>query len=269
MVMKNNKAYTRTRNLFDPRARTPFKISRSRLENFLRCPRCFYLDRRLGIDVPSIPAYTLNSAVDELLKKEFDTYREKAESHPLMKRYGVDAIPFSHPMMDEWREVFKGVQYHHEPTNFIVFGAIDDLWVNKNGEIFVVDYKSTSTLEPITLESQYRQAYKRQMEIYQWLLLKQNLNVSSIGYFVYCNADKGKEIFDARLEFHVEILSYQGNCQWVESVIADAHQCLMADELPSYGEECEYCSYRQATSHHEHQKNKGKTFEFQHEFFKQ
>jgi hypothetical protein len=119
----------RIRNLFDPKATKPFGLSRSRLENFLKCPRCFYLDRRLGIDQPKGPAFTLNTAVDHLLKKEFDYYRQRREPHPLMVEHKVDAIPFSHPDLNTWRENFKGVRVLHKATNFEFSGAIDDLWV--------------------------------------------------------------------------------------------------------------------------------------------
>lgn len=235
----------RTRNLYNPDSKAPYRLSRSRLENFLNCPRCFYLDRRLGVEPPGIPAFTLNSAVDELLKKEFDRYRRQQKPHPLMKEHNIQAVPLAHPMMDEWRETFKGVRYHHS-TNLIIFGAIDDLWVDGQGRIYVVDFKATSTKGPITLDNEYRQAYKRQMEIYQWLLRKQDLKVSSTGYFVYCNGDKEKESFDAKLEFLIDILPYEGNDDWVEDVVLSAHKCLNSSTLPGPSADCPYCNYRVA-----------------------
>ena len=39
----------RTRNLYKPGDEKPFRLSRSKLELFMNCPRCFYLDRRLGV----------------------------------------------------------------------------------------------------------------------------------------------------------------------------------------------------------------------------
>ncbi len=99
----------RTRNIFDPKSKEPFKLSRSKIDNFLKCPRCFYLDRRLGVGQVSGPAFTLNSATDTLLKKEFDICRAKSKPHPLMKKYKIDAVPFQHEKMGEWRENFKGV----------------------------------------------------------------------------------------------------------------------------------------------------------------
>ncbi len=234
----------RTRNCYDPTSRQPYKLSRSKLEDFIKCPRCLYLDRRLGIAKPSIPAFTLNSAVDHLLKKEFDIYRAKAEPHPLMKKYEIGAIPFSHPELDTWRENFKGVQVSHEPTHLIISGAIDDLWVKPDGELLVVDYKSTSKEGEVTLEDPWKESYKCQMEIYQWLLRKKGFRVSNTGYFVYANADKALSSFEGKLCFNMTVISYQGNSDWVEGAVVKASECLNRDVLPQANQECEYCIYR-------------------------
>ena len=58
----------RTRNLFDPNSEKPFKLSRSKIDLFWECPRCFYFDRRLGVGRPPGFPFALNSAVDHLLK---------------------------------------------------------------------------------------------------------------------------------------------------------------------------------------------------------
>lgn len=241
----------RTRNIFDPKSTEPFKLSRSKLELFLNCPRCFYLDRRLGVGQPPGPPFTLNSAVDTLLKKEFDIHRTQNSPHPLMSQYGVDAVPFRHEMINEWRENFKGVQFLHHQSNFVITGAVDDVWQNKSGELIVVDYKATSVNGEITLDSEYRQAYKRQMEIYQWLLRQNGFKVSSRGYFVYANGDKDKRAFDGKLEFSVVLLSYDGNDSWVEKTILDARKCLEG-AIPEPNPACEFCAYRKAAEAYEH-----------------
>ena len=66
---------TRKASIYDKKSNTPFKISRSKFFNFMSCKRCFYLDRVKGLKEPSMPGWALNVAVDELLKKEFDQYR--------------------------------------------------------------------------------------------------------------------------------------------------------------------------------------------------
>jgi RecB family exonuclease len=147
-----------------------WRLSRSKIDLFIECPRCFYIDNKLGTARPRGFPMNLNTAVDTLLKKEFDSYRSKKQPHPLMEKFNVDAIPLDHPKMDTWRENFEGVDYFHEPTGMTICGAIDDLWVNKRGEVYVVDYKSTSKEEKVTLDADWQISYKRQMEIYQWLL---------------------------------------------------------------------------------------------------
>lgn len=234
----------RIRNLYDPTSTEPYKLSRTKLEDFVKCPRCFYLDRRLGVGKPSMPGWALNSAVDHLLKKEFDIYREKGEPHPLMKKYGIEAIPYVHPDLDDWRENFKGVQALHKPTNFLITGAVDDIWVNPQGELIVVDYKSTSKDGEVTLEDKWKEGYKRQAEIYQWLLKQNGFQVSDMSYFVYANADKALECFDGQLSFDVTIIPYKGNSDWVEPAVLEAWECLKGEDRPKSCEDCEYCAYR-------------------------
>lgn len=239
----------RTRNLFDPKSKEPFKLSRSKIELFVECPQCFYLDRRLGVSRPPGYPFALNSAVDALLKKEFDIHRAKGEKHPLMKDYKIDAVPVPHEKLDEWRENFKGIQYHHESTNLIITGAIDDLWQNPKGEYIVVDYKSTSKSEEIkALDKDWQDGYKRQMEIYQWLLRRIGLKVSRTGYFVYGNGRTDKKAFDGKLEFDLTLIAYKGDDGWVEKTVKDAHKCLMSSKLPKAGKDCDYCAYREAVA---------------------
>ena len=71
--------------LFNPNSEEPFVLSRSRIDNFLECSRCFYLTNRVGIARPPSFPFNLNNAVDELLKNEFDIYREKGKPHPIME----------------------------------------------------------------------------------------------------------------------------------------------------------------------------------------
>jgi CRISPR/Cas system-associated exonuclease Cas4 (RecB family) len=246
MDVKKRQNFNRTRGLFNSESKEPFRLSRSKIDLFFECPRCFYMDRRLGIGRPSGPPFTLNSAVDALLKKEFDIHRAKNQAHPLMEHYKIAAIPFQHPKMDEWRNTFKGVQFLHAPTNFYVFGAVDDIWINAEKELHVVDYKATSTANEITLDDKWKQAYKRQMEVYQWLLRGNDFKVSDEGFFVYANAKKDRAAFDGKLEFDIQIISYKGNSNWVEDTLIKARQCLDSQTLPKSGPECGFCRYREA-----------------------
>ncbi len=207
------------------------------------------MDRRMGVGRPPGFPFSLNSAVDKLLKQEFDIHRTNDTRHPLMEKYGVDAKPVPHEELENWRNNFHGVQYLHPPTNFLVFGAIDDLWQNPAGEYIVVDYKSTSKSEEIkALDKEWQDGYKRQMEIYQWLLRRNGYSVSSTGYFVYCNGKTDKKAFDGKLEFDITLIAHKGDDSWVEEAILAAHQCLQNDAIPEPGPACDYCAYTSAVN---------------------
>jgi len=237
----------RKSGLYDPKSKTPFRISRSKIDLFLNCPRCFYFDRRLGVGQPPGYPFSLNSAVDTLLKKEFDTHRAKGNPHPLMKSYGIDAIPFEHQKMNEWRDSLRGgITFLHEPTNLFITGGVDDVWINPKGELHIVDYKATAKSGEVSLDADWQIGYKRQMEVYQWLFRHNNFKVSDIGYFVYCNGDIDKEAFDAKLEFDIKIIPYEGNDDWIEKTISDIHKCLINNKIPEAGPDCDFCRYREA-----------------------
>jgi hypothetical protein len=242
----------RTKNLFDPKGTEPFRLSRSKIDLFLNCPRCFYIDRRLGVGQPPGYPFSLNSAVDKLLKKEFDTHRAKGTPHPLMKAYGLDAVPLAHEKIDEWRDSLRrGITVPIGGTNVIVTGGVDDVWVKPDGEFIIVDYKATSKEDEVSLDADWQIGYKRQMEIYQWLFRQNGFKVSNTGYFVYCNGDADKEAFDAKLEFDIKLLPYEGNSDWVDKSILDAITCLKGDQLPDSGEDCDFCKYRTAVKEEE------------------
>jgi CRISPR/Cas system-associated exonuclease Cas4 (RecB family) len=224
-----------------------FRLSRSKIGLFLECPRCFYIDNKLGTARPPGFPFNLNSAVDALLKKEFDIHRAHKSAHPIMDQYGVDAVPFQHPSMDVWRENFKGIDTRHEPTGFIVSGAVDDVWVDSKGQLMIVDYKSTSKDEKIdALDQDWHDGYKRQMETYQWLFRQNGFNVSDTGYFVYANASKDRAAFDGKLEFEVTLIAYKGDASWVDSTLLEIKSCLDSEEIPDASPECDYCQYREA-----------------------
>lgn len=234
------------RGLYKPKDDKPFKVSRSGIELFTECPCCFYLNNRIGIRRPSGPPFNINKAVDTLLKKEFDVHRVAKTAHPYMEKYGLDAVPFQHEMMNEWRENFKGVRYVHEPTNLLITGAVDDIWQNKEGELIVVDYKATSKNDEVNLDAEWQDGYKRQMEVYQWLLRQLGFKVAATGYFVYCNGRADAKAFDGKVEFDVVLLPYEGKDGWIEGTLAELKKCLDNPKTPKPTSDCEFCGYAQA-----------------------
>jgi len=236
---------------YDPSAREPFKVSRSKIELFTQCARCSYLDLKLGVKRPEMATFTLNNAVDQLLKREFDIHRAKGSKHPLVEKYGLNATPFQNDKLDEWRENFKGIRYHHKPTNLLITGAIDDVWKdNISGELIIVDYKATSKKVGPSSEDDLYDSYKQQLEIYQWLFRQNGFVVSPTAYFVYVNGKSDAEAFDGKLEFDVELIPYAGSDAWVEPTLFSLKDMLMSDSIPAIGRAfrggpCDYCTYRE------------------------
>lgn len=217
----------------------------------MQCPRCFWLDVRLKISRPSSPPFNINKAIDELFKKEFDRYRAAGQPHPIMTDNQIKAVPYPHAQLDTWRHNFTGVTILHRPTNLHVFGAIDDVWVNEAGELIVVDYKATAKATDVSIDSPWQISYKRQMEVYQWLLRQNGFSVSDTGYFVYTNGRMDLDGFNDRIEFRTKVIPYTGSDTWIEPTLARMKTCMEASDMPPIGDAamggpCEHCTYARA-----------------------
>lgn len=257
----------RHRGVYKPDHESPYEVSRSRIEAFVKCPACFWLDRVKGIKFPGMPPFLLNSATDTLLKKDFDKYRELQKPHPFMERHGLGhLVPFKHEDFEKWTQSLQlGFRTDYEPAHLIIGGGIDDVWHDpKTDELFIVDYKSTAgkrnadltDLEDINLEGHYKDSYKRQMDMYQWIMRRNGFKVSNTGYFVYVNGDQHFEdgmlqddVDKALMKFNVQLLAYEADDSWVEGTIKDLKACLDSDECPEHAQtgygpkgdkQCEY-----------------------------
>lgn len=165
-----------------------------------------------------------------------------------MVEFDVKATPFDHDDLDQWRENFVGVFTLHEPTNLHIFGAVDDIWVNETGELMVVDYKATAKDSDVSIDANWQVSYKRQIEVYQWLLRSNGFKVNDTGYFVYANGRLDLDNFNDRVEFRTKIIPYTGSTDWVDKTIKQMKQCIESDKMPKVGIDimggpCSYCSY--------------------------
>ena len=240
---------SRANSMYQKSSNEPFTISRSKFSNFINCPRCFYLDRVKGLKEPSMPGWALNSAVDDLLKKEFDKHRKEKTPHPIMKEYNLNFIPFDHPDIDKWREsLSSGISYLDKETNLIIKGGIDDVWYDLDKkELVVVDYKAQSNNTPVEteayLESKFHQGYKRQMDIYVHILRNMNFKVSDKTYFMVCNGEKTNKEFGNKIDFKTVLVPYKADTSWISRKIQDMKKTLESDKIPEYNENCESCIY--------------------------
>jgi len=182
----------------------------------------------LGCVIGSIPAY----------------YFGMYGGRPLVEKYGKYVL-ISHKDLNIWRENFKGIQYLHEDTGMRISGAIDDVWINPDTkELHIVDYKSTSKDDEIKeLDQEWHEGYKRQMEVYQWLLRMNGFNVSSTGYWLYVTATQTQRAFDGALHFESNLISYEGDTRWITNVLHEIKSTLDAPGLPFSGDDCDVCRF--------------------------
>ena len=240
---------SRKESIYSKGTNKPFKISRSKLSNFLSCKRCFYLDRVKGLKEPSMPGWALNLAVDELLKKEFDYYRKLQKPHPMMLKNKLNFVPFKHKDIDNWRNARTGgISYLDEKTNLIIHGGVDDVWFDLDQKkLVVVDYKAQSSMSVVTTEAYlkniYHQDYKLQMDIYVHILRKMGFEVSDTTYFYVCNGEKKYDKFDNKINFSSTLVPYITKTSWIDEKVTEIKNLLESDDVPEINKSCEHCAY--------------------------
>ena len=222
------------------------KLSRSGVDKYLRCPRCFVLQYNHKIKPKSLP-FSLNIDVDNICKNEFDYYREKKEPHPLFLEHGIDAIPYDHPEIDTWRNNFKGIRFVDLEKGYDFGGAIDDVWLKPDGELIISDVKATSKnifdWDETFNKYDYAKGYKRQLEMYQWLFRKNGFKVAKEAYLVYYNGLRNEPFFNNQLKFELHLVRLDCDDSWVEEKIIEASNLLDSKEIPPSSSECEDCQY--------------------------
>jgi RecB family exonuclease len=246
-MSKNKYNPRRTRNLY--KGQKNYRLSRSKIQQFLDCPRCFYFDRKLGIQPPPLPNFSLNNAVDHLLKTEFDALRSEQKAHKIFAEYKLNFKPFKHPKLDVWRENFQGITYEDKASGFTISGAIDDLWITPENKIVIVDYKATSRSWPMTDVSKVNQSNLRQLDIYSWLFEKNGFDIYENAYLLYCNARRDLDKFAGKLEFTETLIAYQPDSSWVDQTLLDIRSLLDKSQKPASNQNCSYCLYCQAMEH--------------------
>ena len=247
---------TRESTVYTPGQSEDFTISRSKLTDFRKCKKCFYLDRVRGLVYPSTPGWSLNARTDQLLKKEFDECREKQIPHRLMEDHGLEHIvPFKHEEMDRWRNsMHHGLRARFKSTNIILHGGVDDVWWDtKNEQVIVVDYKSQASSKKVSPETYlyptYRKWYAEQMDFYAYLLQEMGFDVSDTSYFYVCNERGESPGFHGKLTFEETLVPYEWNSDWIEPSVKEMIRTLNATEVPDSDMSCENCAYARQREH--------------------
>ncbi len=221
------------------------QLSPNSLNLFLECPHCFWLDKNLGIKRPPPYPYALNSAVDALLKEEFDTYRIKNLPHPLLKDNNIKAHLFpNQKLLNQWRNNFAGIRYFDPILEATLFGAVDDVLefdpsssADSSGQVKKIaplDYKSTGS----TAANVYDR-FQLQLDTYTFLMEKNGFQTVRKGYLAFYIVDKSRGFID-RLPFRKEMVEIETNPSDIYEIFKDAVNVLKNSTPPLHSQDCQF-----------------------------
>ncbi len=202
------------------------------------CPRCFWLYKHKGIPRPQGYPYTLSIAVDQLLKAEFDTFREKNLLHPVLADVeslkGAKLFPDA-AQLQAWRNNFEGLRYYDQNLNAELFGAIDDILEFPDGSLAVVDYKSSGAKEITVYDD-----YQTQMDVYTHILEELGHKTTRKAYFVFYQVDKTNG-FNGRLPFRGEVREVIADPSYIPELFSQAVALARSETPPPHHSQCQYC----------------------------
>ena len=213
----------------------PIQLSPNSLNLFLECPHCFWLDKNLGIKRPPPYPYALNSAVDSLLKEEFDMYRSKKIQPPSLVDKNIKAHLFGNQkLLNQWRNNLAGIRYFDENLKATLFGAVDDVLEFDNEKIAPLDYKSTGS----TAAKVYDR-FQLQLDTYTFLMEKNGYQTTKKGYLAFYIVDKSRGFID-RLPFRKEIVEIDTNPSDIYEIFKDAVAVLKEPIPPKHSRDCQF-----------------------------
>jgi len=211
------------------------QLSPNSLNLFLECPHCFWLDKNKGIKRPPPYPYAINSAVDALLKEEFDTYRSKKMQPPLLKENNIKAHLFGNQkLLNQWRNNLSGIRYFDEGLGATLFGALDDVLEFDNGKIAPLDYKSTGNKVADIYDR-----FQLQLDVYTFLMEKNGFQTPQKGYLVFYVIDKSRGFVD-RIPFRKEIMEIETNPADIPEIFKDAVAVLRELTPPQHSQDCQF-----------------------------
>ena len=231
------------KKLYSKNSSRPFKLSRTKIDLFFECRRCFFLDQKFGIKRPHGTPLVLSNRIVDDFKKELNICRVEKNIHSKVKDLNKNLIPASHNKLEEWKSSFKGISFLHDSTNLLIYGIIDDVWwdrtTNKNHSVVI---KSNSKKNHMSYENIWP-GYWRQLSLYSYLLSKNLLPMSSTGILVFINAPTNISQIEDKSYFGLNIFEKILDFDWIEPTIQLISKTLKNENPPENSKKCKYCNY--------------------------
>ena len=116
------------------------------------------------------------------------------------------------------------------------YGAVDEVWVNTDGELILSDVKNKSKnifdWEDTWNKFGYPKGYRRQLEVYEWRFRKNGFKVFDKAYLVYYNGLKKLAYVNQVLIFELHLVELKFSDNSFEETLVEAKKMLECDEYP-------------------------------------
>jgi hypothetical protein len=213
-------------------------LSKSSLEGFKSCPRCFWLEKNAKLKKPEGIKASIMDGIDDAMKRVAEhAVLNCAPAHYLREVQG--AKPFRNRALlntfMSWRTFQARIKAgKHEA---LIWGQLDDLIEWQDGRVSPWDFKSNGKERDW---EDYTERYNTlQADMYEILLKAQGLTTTGEAYFTY-----SWPVVSAKgvMEFDFKTVKTKPDANRAIKVISEALDCLGGPE-PESNPECEYCSF--------------------------
>ena len=213
-----------------------YTFSPSSLNLLKECPKCFWLHFNRNIRRPNGIFPSLPSGMDRILKVHFDTFRDKNELPPELKKLKDVRLFSDIELLKTWRNNLKGIQYK-DPDGNLIRGAVDNI-LEKKEKLIVLDYKTRG----FPLKEDTADHYQDQLDLYNFLLRKNGFKIENYAYLLFYHPDRvGTE---GEILFHTDLVERSISTANAEKIIKNALKTL-GGSIPESPEECEFCRWRE------------------------
>lgn len=208
-------------------------LSHSGLEILERCPRCFWLKYKEGINQPEEIVSRLPDRFDRVIKNYFERFRGSSELPPLI----------AGKVQGQLESPFQDVYFYDIDEDFGFYGKLDECLVTENKEYIPVDFKTTSSdprARPIL------SAYQNQMDAYAFLLEKNKKKTAGFGYIFYFYPQESTELHNG-FPMLLYIQKVQTHEEKMPEHFSKALQ-ILKQPIPKSSLTCAFCSWYEGLS---------------------
>lgn len=211
------------------------KLSPSRLNLFLDCTRCFWLENIKGIFRPDGVFPSLPSGMDIAIKAHFDRFRKLGELPPEIKGKVVGKLLGDEELITKMRD-WKTFSFEDKEMGVIFRGGLDDCLVHESAHI-PIDFKTRG----FKLEEDSSGYYQNQLDCYALLLEKNGFKQPGFAYLVYYIVKEVKK--NGAVKFDIRVVKIDTDSKRAMDLLRKAVEVLNGP-MPEPSDECEFCRWR-------------------------